>query len=84
MRKRLRLVGVTAALMLLLAPVPAVAGQEPGPPVTVPALFDWTPASGSYALGPGARLVADDPAERRVAGTLTDDLRAAATARSRS
>ncbi|WP_405740635.1 family 20 glycosylhydrolase [Streptomyces sp. NBC_00028] len=76
---RRRFVGVVAALALLLSPVPAVAGQraaEP-PPVTVPALTDWTPESGSYAFGSGARLVADTPAEARVAGTLADDLRAA-------
>ncbi|MFD3497004.1 family 20 glycosylhydrolase [Streptomyces sp. NPDC058676] len=77
MRKRLRLIGVMAVLMVLLAPVPAVARQEPGPPVTVPALTDWTPASGSYVFRHGTRLVADGPAERRVAGTLADDLRAA-------
>ncbi|WP_411147600.1 family 20 glycosylhydrolase [Streptomyces sp. A30] len=77
MRKRLRLVGVMAVLMVLLAPVPALARQEQAPPVTVPALSDWTPASGSYAFRPGSRLVADSPAERRVAGTLADDLRAA-------
>jgi hexosaminidase len=77
MRKRLRLVGVMAVLMLLLAPVPAVARQKQGPPVTVPALADWTPAAGSFVLRTGARLVADGPAERRIAGTLADDLRAA-------
>ncbi|MDQ1050315.1 family 20 glycosylhydrolase [Streptomyces sp. V4I2] len=77
MRKRLRLVGVMAVLMVLLAPVPALARQEQAPPVTVPALSDWTPASGSYVFRPGSRLVADSPAERRVAGTLADDLRAA-------
>ncbi|KOU57107.1 glycosyl hydrolase family 20 [Streptomyces sp. MMG1533] len=77
MRKRLRLVGIMAVLMLLLAPVPALARQEQGPPVTGPALSDWTPASGSYAFRPGTRLVADSPAERRVAATLSDDLKAA-------
>lgn len=77
MRKRLRLVGIMAVLMLLLAPVPALARPEQGPPVTVPALSDWTPASGSYAFRPGTRLVADSPAERRVAATLSDDLKAA-------
>ncbi|MEV0642815.1 family 20 glycosylhydrolase [Streptomyces sp. NPDC050619] len=75
--ERLRLVGVLAVLMLLLAPIPAFARQEQGPPVTVPALSDWTPASGSYVYRPGARLVADGPAERRVADTLAGDLRAA-------
>ncbi|MFI9833048.1 family 20 glycosylhydrolase [Streptomyces sp. NPDC051913] len=76
---RRRFVGVAAALALLLSPVPAVAGQraaEP-PPVTVPALTDWTPEPGTYAFGSGTRLVADTPAEVRVAGTLADDLRAA-------
>ncbi|NUS79104.1 MAG: family 20 glycosylhydrolase [Streptomyces sp.] len=75
---RRRFVGVAAALALLLSPVPAVAGQRAAePPVTVPALTDWTPESGSYAFGSGTRLVADTPAEARVAGTLADDLRAA-------
>ncbi|KUO16085.1 hypothetical protein AQJ91_37380 [Streptomyces dysideae] len=58
--------------------MPAVAqeAQEP-PPVTVPALTDWAPESGSYAFGADTRLVADSAVERRVAGTLADDLRAA-------
>ncbi|NUO44876.1 MAG: family 20 glycosylhydrolase [Streptomyces sp.] len=65
-------------MALLLSPVPAVAGQRAAePPVTVPALTDWTPGSGSYTFGSGTRLVADAPAEARVAGTLADDLRAA-------
>ncbi|MCW8378753.1 family 20 glycosylhydrolase [Streptomyces justiciae] len=75
---RRRFVGVAAALALLLSPVPALARQQAEePPVTVPALTDWTPESGSYGFGPGARLVADTPAEIRVADTLADDLRAA-------
>ncbi|MEU6309157.1 beta-N-acetylhexosaminidase, partial [Streptomyces chartreusis] len=81
-RRRWRVAGVLAALTLLLtAPLPAVAQEEPvapaQAPVTVPALTDWTPAAGSYRYGPGARLVADGASERRVAGTLADDLRAA-------
>ncbi|NUR68875.1 MAG: glycoside hydrolase family 20 zincin-like fold domain-containing protein, partial [Streptomyces sp.] len=75
---RRRFVGVAAALALLLSPVPAVAGQRAAePPVTVPALSDWTPESGNYTFGSGTRLVADTPAEARVAGTLADELRAA-------
>ncbi|WP_420823282.1 family 20 glycosylhydrolase [Streptomyces fulvoviolaceus] len=74
---RRQIVGAVAALALLLAPVPAVAQEEPEPPVTVPALTDWTPESGSYDFGPGTRLVAESPAELRVADTLADDLRAA-------
>jgi hexosaminidase len=72
------LTGAVAALALSVAPAPAVAreAQEP-PPVTVPALSNWAPQSGSYAFGAGARLVADSAVERRVAGTLADDLRAA-------
>ncbi|MET7686804.1 family 20 glycosylhydrolase [Streptomyces sp. NPDC005483] len=77
MRKRLRFAAVVALLALLLAPVPAVARSEEGKPVTVPALTRWTPESGAYVYRPGARLVADDPAERRVADTLAGDLRAA-------
>jgi hexosaminidase len=77
MRRRLRLVGVMAVLTLFLAPVPAFARQEQSPPVTVPALSDWTPESGSYVFRTGARLVADKAAERRVADTLADDLKAA-------
>jgi hexosaminidase len=77
-RKRLlRLVGVAAALMLLAAPTSAVAQEEPNAPVTVPSLTNWSAEKGSYVYGPGARLVADSPAERRVADTLADDLRAA-------
>ncbi|TXS43346.1 glycosyl hydrolase family 20 [Streptomyces sp. uw30] len=76
MRRRWRSAGVLAALTLLLtAPLPAVAREEPAAPVTVPALTDWTPASGSYGYGRSTRLVADGASERRVAGTLADDLR---------
>ncbi|CAM5325969.1 family 20 glycosylhydrolase [Streptomyces canus] len=77
MRKRLRFAAVVALLTLLLAPAPALARSDQGPPVTVPALTQWTPESGAYVYRPGARLVADDPAERRVADTLAGDLRAA-------
>lgn len=80
MRRRWRVAGVLAALTLLLtAPLPAVAREEPAAPaqapVTVPALTDWTPAAGSYRFERGARLVADGASERRVAGTLAGDLR---------
>ncbi|MFC8666089.1 family 20 glycosylhydrolase [Streptomyces sp. NPDC057199] len=81
--RRSRLVGVVAALLLLAAPVPAAqaagGAEEAGPatPVTVPALSDWVPESGQYVYGRGTRLVADGRAERRVADTLADDLRAA-------
>lgn len=75
MRRRWRSSTVLAALMLLLAaPVPALAEDGREAPVTVPALADWTPASGSYAYGRSTRLVADSPSERRVADTLADDL----------
>ncbi|MFH8827918.1 family 20 glycosylhydrolase [Streptomyces lincolnensis] len=62
---------------MVVAPTPAVAQEEQKPPVTVPALTDWAPESGSYVYGPRTRIVADTGAERRVAGTLADDLRAA-------
>jgi hexosaminidase len=74
---RRQILGVAAALALLLAPVPAVAQEGTRPPVTVPALGNWAPESGRYDFGPGTRLVADGPAERRVADTLADDLREA-------
>ncbi|WP_251061802.1 MULTISPECIES: family 20 glycosylhydrolase [unclassified Streptomyces] len=78
MRRHSRLVGALAVLALsLAAPAPAVAAEEPAAPVTVPALADWTPASGSYHYGTQTRLVADGATERRVAGTLAGDLRAA-------
>ncbi|MFI9169019.1 family 20 glycosylhydrolase [Streptomyces lincolnensis] len=62
---------------MVVAPTPAVAQEEQKPPVTVPALTDWAPESGSYAYGTRTRIVADTGGERRVAGTLADDLRAA-------
>ncbi|MFF4272936.1 family 20 glycosylhydrolase [Streptomyces sp. NPDC001536] len=74
---RRQILGVAAALALLLAPAPAVAQEGTRPPVTVPALSNWTPESGRYDFGPGTRLVADTPAERKVADTLADDLREA-------
>ncbi|MFJ9537397.1 family 20 glycosylhydrolase [Streptomyces sp. NPDC101225] len=74
----LRLLGVVAALTLLTAPTPALArgGRDPAP-LTVPALTDWTAQQGSYRYGAGVRLVAAGAAERRVAGTLAGDLKAA-------
>ncbi|MFF5476047.1 family 20 glycosylhydrolase [Streptomyces sp. NPDC012935] len=75
MRRRWRSFSVLTALMLLLAaPVPALAEGDQETPVTVPALADWAPASGSYTYGRATRLVADSASERRVAGTLADDL----------
>ncbi|MCI3278052.1 family 20 glycosylhydrolase [Streptomyces cylindrosporus] len=78
-RRLLRLLGVTAALTLLVAPVRAVAQEQRDAvvPVTVPALANWTAEQGSYVYGKSTRLVADSPAERRVADTLAGDLRAA-------
>lgn len=72
-----RLIGALAALLLVAAPVPAVAQETPRAPVTVPALTDWTPQPGSYSYGSGTRLVASGASERRVAATLAADLRAA-------
>ncbi|MFJ2770327.1 family 20 glycosylhydrolase [Streptomyces sp. NPDC087300] len=59
------------------SPAGAADGGPPRAPRTVPALTDWTPAEGSYHYGPATRLVARDPASRRVAATLADDLDAA-------
>lgn len=79
MRRRWRSSGVLAVLslmLLLVAPLPAVAREtRAAAPVTVPALTDWTPASGSYTYRSSARLVADSAVERRVADTLAGDLR---------
>ncbi|WP_105969742.1 family 20 glycosylhydrolase [Streptomyces geranii] len=73
---RRRLLGALVALLLLAAPVPAVAGTVAASiPITVPALTNWTPEQGSYQYGGSARLVADSAPERRVADTLADDLR---------
>ena len=68
--------GLLAGLLLAVMPGPAAA-RETGPPVTVPALSDWTPGPGAYVFTPGSRIVADGAPERRVADTLADDLRAA-------
>lgn len=92
-RARLRrLRGAAVALLLLAAPVPAAqaagasqpaAGRQSAAqtPRTVPALADWTPGKGSYAYGPGTRIVARGQAAREVARTLADDLRAAGEGR---
>ncbi|EST35602.1 family 20 glycosylhydrolase [Streptomyces roseochromogenus] len=76
-RRTLGLLGLAAALTLFAAPVPALAQEAPPPPVTVPALSNWSSSSGSYAYGHWTRLVAASGAARRVAGTLAEDLRAA-------
>ncbi|WP_210592133.1 family 20 glycosylhydrolase [Streptomyces sp. GESEQ-35] len=75
-RRRFALIGLVAVLMLFGVPAQATAKQEP-PPVTVPALTNWTAEPGSYAYGQGTRVVADSGTERRVARTLADDLREA-------
>ncbi|MFE6617608.1 family 20 glycosylhydrolase [Streptomyces sp. NPDC057740] len=79
MRRRWRSSGVLAVLtlmVLLVAPLPALAQQaRAAAPVTVPALADWTSASGSYTYRRSTRLVADGAGERRVADTLAGDLR---------
>ncbi|MDX3746754.1 family 20 glycosylhydrolase [Streptomyces sp. AK08-02] len=73
-----RLLGVLVALLLMAAPVPAVARTGTASvPVTVPALANWTPEQGSYEYVAAARLVANTAPERRIADTLADDLRAA-------
>ncbi|WP_329268066.1 family 20 glycosylhydrolase [Streptomyces sp. NBC_01451] len=73
---RRRLLGALVTLLLLAAPVPAVARTAAASvPVTVPALTNWTPEQGSYKFVGSARLVADSAPERRVADTLADDLR---------
>nr|WP_239149315.1 beta-N-acetylhexosaminidase [Streptomyces sp. SID12501] len=73
---RRRLLGALVTLLLLAAPVPAVARTAAASvPVTVPALTNWTSEQGSYKFDAAARLVADSAPERRVADTLADDLR---------
>ncbi|MER7183968.1 family 20 glycosylhydrolase [Streptomyces hyaluromycini] len=78
-QRLLRLLGAAAALTLLVgAPTAAVAQeQRAATPVTVPALTNWAPGQVSYTISSGTRLVASGAAERRVADTLADDLRAA-------
>ena len=79
-KRRFRFIGFAAVFALLAAPAPAsavAAQREQAVPVTVPALSNWTPESGSYDFRPGTRLVADSRSERRVADTLADDLKAA-------
>ncbi|MEV7088470.1 family 20 glycosylhydrolase [Streptomyces sp. NPDC093085] len=48
-------------------------------PATVPALANWTAGSGEFVFSPATRILVapDDPAARRTADTLADDLRAA-------
>ncbi|WP_328350772.1 family 20 glycosylhydrolase [Streptomyces sp. NBC_00445] len=75
-KRRFALIGLVAVLMLFGVPAQA-APKEKAPPVTVPALANWAAEAGSYAYGNGTRLVAGSGAERRVAQTLADDLRAA-------
>ncbi|WP_155054289.1 family 20 glycosylhydrolase [Streptomyces blattellae] len=74
-KRRFALTGLAAVLMLFGVPAQATAQQQAAPPVTVPALTNWTAEAGSYDYGDGTRLVADSEAERRVAQTLADDLR---------
>jgi hexosaminidase len=60
-----------------VAPTSGSAQEARQTPVTVPALTNWSAEQGGYDYGKGARLVAGTPAERRVADTLADDLKAA-------
>ncbi|MFZ3555192.1 family 20 glycosylhydrolase [Streptomyces sp. BH055] len=81
-RRRPYLVGLVGAALALLVgalPVSAAPGasSQEAVPRTLPALDDWTPGTGSFTYGDRTRLVADDAASRRVAGTLAGDLRAA-------
>ncbi|MFC9631554.1 hypothetical protein ACFTY8_20305 [Streptomyces mirabilis] len=61
-----RVAGCVVALLLTLAtPAPALArtvqaGTAAVPPVTVPALSNWTPENGSYSIRPGSRIVGRD------------------------
>jgi hexosaminidase len=76
--RRSRLLGAAAALVLFAGPVPAAAQEAASaPPLTVPALSNWSQAPGSYVLTRDTRLVADGKAARTVAETLSDDLRTA-------
>ncbi|KPI18487.1 Glycoside hydrolase, family 20, catalytic core [Actinobacteria bacterium OK074] len=68
---------VATALLLLAAPVPALAADASTAPLTVPALTNWTAQPGSYVLRPGVRIVAADRAALATARTLADDLRSA-------
>ncbi|MFI1395851.1 family 20 glycosylhydrolase [Streptomyces sp. NPDC020681] len=73
---------MAAALLMLAGTVSATrasAAAAAEPPVTVPALANWTPQSGSYHFGPSTRLVVDprDKDARRAAATLSGDLHAA-------
>lgn len=77
---------LAGALLMIAAPLPGAAASASAasvaaaaPPVTVPALSDWTPQEGSYSFGRHTRLVVDvhDKEARDVAATLAEDLRQA-------
>lgn len=52
-----------------------IADSPASRPLTIPALSEWEPASGTFTLGEGARIVAS-PAFAQVAQTFAEDLQA--------
>lgn len=65
---------LTAGTGLAVAPASSAApATHPAPPVQ-PALHEWTGGSGTFALGPGSRIVVTAPALAGDASTFGDDL----------
>jgi hexosaminidase len=68
---------VTALLaVVLVAAVPAAAGQTTAAPVTVPAIRQWSPSADSYTSGPSTRVIVDDPALAATGSVFAADLTA--------
>ncbi|MFJ2176990.1 family 20 glycosylhydrolase [Streptomyces sp. NPDC087851] len=85
-----RLAGILVTALLLVTGVAPTATAAPpatatpattadAPPRTVPALTNWTAKPGEFTFTTATRLIVapDDPAARRTADTLAQDLRAA-------
>jgi len=75
--RRTVLAGSLAAAAVGALRVPAGAATPPRP-WTVPALREWVPASGSFTLGPAARVVVAGPGLDETAALLAADLSALA------
>lgn len=68
--------GVVASAAAATAAPSQPGAAQPDQPMVAPTLREWTPASGQFTLGPGARIVVGPGVQLADALTFRDDLRA--------